>query len=250
VTPLSRAIDMRDLSVLLCDADGNLFPSEPPAFEASAQVTNAFLRSVGVDASYAPEELRLATTGKNFRATAVDLCLRHGVEPGTDLEHWVETERDRVTEHLARVLRPDSGVSDPLSKLAPHLLLAAVSSSALRRLDACFAATGLSGFFPPDRTFSAEDSLAVPASKPDPAIYRLAGTRLGCAGAQGLAVEDSVAGAESAIAAGFPTVGNLQFVPVAERSVRARALRKAGVVAVVESWMELAECLLPEVGRP
>ena len=39
---------------LLCDADGNLFPSEEPAFEASAEVTNAFLASLGIDRRYTP----------------------------------------------------------------------------------------------------------------------------------------------------------------------------------------------------
>ena len=33
---------------LLCDADGNLFPSEEPAFDASVEVTNAFLASLGI----------------------------------------------------------------------------------------------------------------------------------------------------------------------------------------------------------
>ena len=34
---------LEQVRYLLCDADGNLFPSEEPAFEASAEVTNAFL---------------------------------------------------------------------------------------------------------------------------------------------------------------------------------------------------------------
>jgi hypothetical protein len=33
---------------LLCDADGNLFPSEEPAFVASAVVTNQFLAELGI----------------------------------------------------------------------------------------------------------------------------------------------------------------------------------------------------------
>ena len=37
------------VEAVLCDADGNLFPSEEPAFDASAEVTNAFLASLGVD---------------------------------------------------------------------------------------------------------------------------------------------------------------------------------------------------------
>ncbi len=65
--------------VLLCDADGCLFPSEEPAFVASADVTNAFLDRLGLTVRFGAEELRLATTGKNFRTTAVDLAVAHGV---------------------------------------------------------------------------------------------------------------------------------------------------------------------------
>jgi hypothetical protein len=58
-----------------------------------------------------------------------------------------------------------------------------------------------------------------------------------------------VAGAQSAIAAGFPTLGNLLFVAPSERAERARALRNAGVAAILESWHEL-EGLLTHVAAP
>ena len=270
---LESAVNPHELRVLLCDADDNLFPSEEPAFVASATITNALLASMGIDVCYEAEELRTATAGKNFRATAVNLCIRHGVglspelaaqrktPSGTPdrlgrpvlttdiLDHWVEAEKSAVTEQLSRELRPDPGVTTALRALAPLLTLAAVSSSASTRLAACFEATGLATFFPPDRTFSAEDSLPVPTSKPDPAIYRVAGERLGCDGVQALAVEDSVAGAQSAVVAGFATVANLEFVPPAERLKRRALMRDAGVVAVVESWAELTQLLLPLLGR-
>jgi HAD superfamily hydrolase (TIGR01509 family) len=269
-------LDLTDLRVLLCDADGNLFPSEEPAFLASAEVTNDFLASHGVRVRLSAEELRLGTTGKNFRTTAVDLCVAYGVPvhpalaggypdariaaAATDrpiltpqvLAEWVARERRQVTAYLGQVLQPDPDVRDPLGKLASHLRLAAVSSSATVRLDACFTATGLAGLIPADRRYSAEDSLPAPTSKPDPAIYLFAGAALGCAGRQGLAVEDSLPGARSAIAAGFPTVGNVMFVPQAERPARIDELRRAGVAAVVTSWHELADLLLPAaaVGSP
>ena len=56
-------------------------------------------------------------------------------------------------------------------------------------------------------------------------------------------------GALSAVRAGCPTVGNLRFVAPAERAERAAQLREAGVLAVVSSWPELTELLLP-TGRP
>jgi HAD superfamily hydrolase (TIGR01509 family) len=251
--------------VLLCDADGSLFPSEEPAFVASVVVTNDFMAAFGRDVRFEPEQLRLSTTGKNFRATIVDLAGQHEIpiEPGlaarlgvptasgpgralseADLEAWVITERQAVSKYLGEVLTPDPEVTTAITALAERYRLCVVSSSALIRLDACFRATGLDRLFPAELRFSAEDSLAVPTSKPDPAVYRHAGRRLGITGDQGIAIEDSLPGARSAIAAGFPTLGNVCFVPEAERSERIRVLQTAGTDAVLDSWPALADRLL------
>ncbi len=251
--------------VVLCDADGNLFPSEEPAFVASTEVINRFLSEHGCDRTYGAEELRRSTTGLNFRSTIVALALANGIavapaliptgaafaKPATDqgnqpvldaatLERWVETEKAAVTTYLAATLRPDPEVLDPVTGLARHYQVAAVSSSADQRIAACFEVTGLAKFFPPERRFSAEDSLPVPTSKPDPAIYTYAGQRLGISTGQGLAVEDSVPGATSAVSAGFPTIGNLQFVAADERDERRAAFTEIGVLRIVESWSEVA----------
>jgi hypothetical protein len=74
-----RFVDYSNVAVVLCDADGNLFPSEEPAFDASVEVTNRYLQSLGLPARYTAEELRLSTTGRNFRTTAVDLAVAWGV---------------------------------------------------------------------------------------------------------------------------------------------------------------------------
>lgn len=245
------------MTTLLCDADGTLFDSEGPAFEASAVVTNDFLRSLGVAAAYTAEELRLSTTGKNFRATAVDLCRLHGV-PVADhtsgarpvltpalLDEWVRTEQRAVGAHLATALPADSDVTSCLAELAERYRLAAVSSSHTARLRACFEATGIDGHFPREAVFSAEDSLPAPRSKPDPAVYVLAGERMGCTGVSGLAIEDSATGAQSAVAAGFRTLGILHFVPPEERDDRRAALVSAGVEDVVDSWRALTRLLSP-----
>ncbi len=240
------ALDPAAVEVLLCDADDSLFPSEGPAFAASAQVTNACLAQLGVDRRFAPDELRRIGTGKTFRTTITGLAREAGAEHALTpdvLERWVLEERRAVTAHLAEVLRPDAAVRGPLTRLGARFELAAVSSSALARLDACFTATGLADLIPPERRFSAEDSLPAPTSKPDPAIYRLAGERLGVAGARGVAIEDSVAGARSAVAAGFATVGIVAFVAPPERAARTAALRAAGVARVVPSWRELEDAL-------
>jgi beta-phosphoglucomutase-like phosphatase (HAD superfamily) len=231
--------------VVLCDADGNLFPSEEPAFVASAEVTSRFLAEHGVQRHYEAEELRLATTGMNFRSTVVALAREHGLPELSPevLEHWVDTEKRAVTAYLRTALQPDPDVLGPLTTLAEHHALAAVSSSADARIAACFEVTGMAGFFPADRRFSAEDSLPVPTSKPDPAIYQHALRALGFAPEQAVAVEDSIAGATSAVAAGIPTLGNLQFVQPAERDERRRLLTDAGVLTLVDSWAEVVDLL-------
>jgi beta-phosphoglucomutase-like phosphatase (HAD superfamily) len=249
MTPLQTETGMdpgrlTGLRALLCDADDSLFPSEAPAFDASSEVTNRFLAAHGIDRRVTSEELRSEFTVKNFRTTARDLAAAAGVD-APDLDEWVVEEKQVVTAHLSATLRPDPQVGSALTAIAEHLVPAAVSSSALTRLDACFRATGLDGLLPVERRFSAEDSLDRPTSKPDPAIYRHACARLGISADQGLAVEDSVAGARSAVAAGCPTVGNVAFLPPEERAERAERLQEAGVLTVVSSWDELAGLLLP-----
>jgi len=255
---------LQDVTCVLCDADGNLFPSEEPAFVASTDVTNRFLAEHGVQRRYTADELRIATTGLNFRSTAVALAVEHGVPvaegllpPGTaahatvggpvldaeSLQEWVSVEAAAVTAHLRTALTEDPAVREPLTAIAREYGVAAVSSSADGRIAACFEVTGLAGFFPPERRFSAEDSLPRPTSKPDPAIYRFAGERLGLGPGQAVAVEDSVPGATSAVRAGWPTIGNLQFVAPDERAEREAALRDLGVLAVVSGWAEVLDLL-------
>lgn len=265
-----REFDPAPITTLLCDADDNLFPSERAAFAASVEVINRFLARFGVAAPFTAEQLRKQAVGKNFRSTALDLAVASGVpidqtlaqgRPeavvasaddtaadralcAEELEQWVLQEREQVTAHLAATLRPDPEVLAPLQDLASRYALAAVSSSALKRLAGCFSATDLDPLIPASVRFSAEDSLPVPTSKPDPAVYLHAGQVLGVAPEQGLAIEDSVAGVSSAVAAGYATVGNLMFVLPDERDCRRAELIDAGAVAITDSWRALADVLL------
>lgn len=239
---------LASVTSLLCDADGTLFASEEPAFDASVTVTNRVLETVGVPDRYTAEQLRLGATGRSFRAGLADLVRSHGVDVTTPafaahLDQWVMEENEVVTRHLGDVLQPDPAVHQPLRELATTYTLALVTSSALTRIDTSLRSSGLVDLFPVERRFSAQDSLPTPTSKPDPAVYLHTLDRLGLDPASALAVEDALAGAQSAVAAGIPTIGILAFVPPAERSGRAEALLGVGVDALVDSWGELAALL-------
>jgi beta-phosphoglucomutase-like phosphatase (HAD superfamily) len=240
------AVDLTGVTHLLCDADGTLFGSEEPAYAASADVTNKLLAELGADRTYDAAELQRMTNGQNFRGAAMHLASRLDRPLArAALDDWVTEEMNVVTAHLRTVLRPDRSVTEAVTQLGQRFALVAVTSSAGPRLDACLDVTGLSPLFPPERRFSAETSLVEPVSKPDPAVYLHAAERLGIKPNQGLAIEDSVNGATSAVAAGHPTVGILQFVPSEQRSQRTAALTEAGVAAVVDDWSELVTLLSP-----
>jgi HAD superfamily hydrolase (TIGR01509 family) len=250
LTSPSHAPGRGRIAALLFDADGTLFPSEQPAFEASAGVTNAFLRSVGASRSYTADELRRTTTGLTFRSTAAKLALDEGVDVAADtLQAWVEEEVRVVTAHLCDVLRPDPVVHRTVANVASRFSLAVVTSSARPRLDGCLDAVDLSRLFPASSRFSAESSLPRPTTKPDPAIYFFALERLGLGGHEAIAIEDSVAGVTAAVAAGIDTFGILAFTPEDECPKRAAQLVDAGASVVAGSWSEL-DALLAEVEVP
>ena len=236
--------ELAGVRALLCDADGTLFPSEEPAHEASAAVVNRFLAGLGEDRERTPAELQSLTNGKNFRAASQQLAASYDRPlDRAALDRWVHEEKDVVTAHLREVLRPDPAVREVLEELAVRYPLSAVTSSARSRLDACLEVTDLASLFAPDRRFSAEDSLPEPTSKPDPAIYTFAGRQMAVSTDDGLAVEDSLNGVLSAVAAGYRSVGMLAFVPLEQQEDRRAALREAGAVTVVSSWAELAGLL-------
>lgn len=249
-----RAAELADalagVRVVLCDADGNLFPSEEPAFAASTDVTNAFLQHLGSPERWDADELRAFALGRNFRVLAGDLARESGT-PLTedDLGQWVAREQEAVTARLVGELRPDRRVTEALEELAERLELAVVTSSALARVGACLDVTGLARLFPAARVFSAQDSLPMPTSKPDPAVYVAALRELGREPGEAVAVEDAVAGVRSAVGAGIPVIGNLAFVPHDERAGRAQALREAGALLVVEEWEDLVRVVLGRSAR-
>jgi beta-phosphoglucomutase-like phosphatase (HAD superfamily) len=232
------------ITAVLCDADGTLFPSEEPAFAASAEITRELMQRYGLSAEVSPETLRRASTGRNFRDTTRARLADAGISiSAEDFEEWVRREKEAVTAHLAETLVGDADVLRAVKNWAQRYRLAVVSSSAMSRVAAGLEATGLSEYFPVALRFSAEDSLDRPRSKPDPAVYRYALARIGCPADSVVAIEDSVSGTTSAVAAGITTLGVVQFAPVAEQGALGRQLLAAGASAVADRWSELEHWL-------
>jgi beta-phosphoglucomutase-like phosphatase (HAD superfamily) len=231
-------------TVLLCDADGNLFPSELPAFEAATVVANRLLRRLGSTERWTTESMRSRSLGRNFRSLAAELSQLTGTPlDDEELDTWVEEENQAVMTRLAGTLRPDPAILSIVRRLAGTYRMAVVSSSKLNRLAVCLTATGLAPYFPTELRFSAHDSLSPPTSKPDPAVYRHALRETRAMPGDAIAVEDAVAGVASAVAAGIPTIGNLVFVPLPERRAHGEALLAAGASMVIEDWSELETLL-------
>jgi HAD superfamily hydrolase (TIGR01509 family) len=231
-------------TVLLCDADGTLFPSEQPAFEAASRVLCEALAELHVFRALDGEELRRQASGRNFRRLLTDMANDAGcrIPPGF-IDRWADVESTVVTRHLSERLRPDPQVLAAVRTLRRRMRLALVSSSGSRRLDACLGVTALDQFFPAADRFSAQDSLRVPSSKPDPAIYVEACQQLQVEPQQAVAVEDATSGVMSAVSAGVPVLGILCFVPERERADRREELLSAGATAVLADWAELASVL-------
>ena len=201
---------MKPDTTLLCDADGNLYPSEEPAFEASVGVTNRLVAHLGSGNRFTADELRSASVGMNFRSLAQRLADQYGASLSPEeIQCWVDEENRVVTAHLRRTLRPVQPVLDVLTGLSERFELAVVSSSAFSRLAVCFTVSGLDSLFPAAARFSAQDSLATPSSKPDPAVYRHATRQLGLSAEPRCGVETPLPGSSRSVAAGVQTVATM-----------------------------------------
>jgi len=240
------APDLSPVSTLLLDADTTLMACEEPAYAAAAGVRLQLLHRLGATRRWDVERLREEWRGRSFRRIVHDLAVEEGVRIGSaEVDDWVAREERCVTNRLGATLTPDPAVRRALDALGAGRTLVAVASANRSRLDACLAAAGLDDLFPHDHRVSGEDSLALPTSKPDPAVHLHALFRLGVRPAEALAVESTRCGARAAVAAELPVVGNLAHVPAADRPARRAELLAAGACTVVDDWAGLAALLAP-----
>ncbi|KAK7415559.1 hypothetical protein QQX98_005805 [Neonectria punicea] len=231
-----------NITTLLLDCDNTLVQSETLAFEACADLTNEILAARHVNLHFTGRQLQREFVGQSFQTMMRSLETKYNVScnmSDTELEHYASMEDDRVISKLVQKLQPCEGANAELERLVGRYRLAVVSSSALRRVRASLDKAGQAGFFDPNDVFSAADSLPVPTSKPDPAVYLAALKAMGKTASECVAVEDSRSGVTSANRAGIVTIG---YTGACEDSEEADALhavlKKAGCKLIMSSWAE------------
>jgi HAD superfamily hydrolase (TIGR01509 family) len=162
-----------------------------------------------------------------------------------ELDNYAGMEDDRVIAKINESLIPCDGVDAELQSLSQERKyhLAVVSSSALRRVQASLNKVGYNKYFKEHEVFSAADSLPIPTSKPDPAVYLHALKSLGKSAAECVAIEDSRSGAMAARAARIPTIGYSWCYVGEEQKRMHRVLEDAGCLVIMKDWREFRACL-------
>ncbi|VDC06217.1 unnamed protein product [Peniophora sp. CBMAI 1063] len=238
---------MPAITHILFDCDNTLVLSEHIAFAACAELSNELLEKYGKEHRYTPEAALHEFVGKNFRTMLGEVQQKHGFTmPPEEIDAYVARELGVVIAGLRANAKPCEGVPETLARLKNEnkYKLAVVSSSALPRVEASIEAVQIDHYFPSGTVFSAMNSLPVPTSKPDPAVYLFACEKLGATPAACVAIEDSRSGATAARRAGITLIGYVGCYDDAEERTRMRdILNEVGAVAILEHFDQLEEVM-------
>lgn len=211
----------RTVRALVFDLDGTLADSEL----AHERALRAASESIGITFSHAYFRERCVGVGERgcFRMLASE----HGVAlPDETLERLVSIKlRAFLGEVRAGWVRPYPGAPETVRAAAASVPVAVCSGSSGASVRAMLESMGLGAEL--DAVVTSDD---ITHPKPHPEAYLLAAARLGIDPSEGLAVEDSPTGIESARRAGFRVVAVEHSF---ERS------RLAGAEGVVGSLGEL-----------
>jgi HAD superfamily hydrolase (TIGR01509 family) len=184
---------MTSLRAVAWDIDGTLIDSEP----LHDAVLNEICFSYGATLTDIPPD--------HFRGVHMPdvwKALQHRHPKGLEEKEWYDAIIGRYVERAVE-LQPLPGALETMRALsAAGIRQVCVSNSGRRVVDANLAALAILDLI--DFSISLDD---VSAGKPEPEPYLLAASRLGIPTAEIAAVEDSVAGATSARAAGLRVFG-------------------------------------------
>lgn len=207
---------------LICDCDGVLVDSEIIADRVMLETLSATFPGLDfepvVKTAFGQQTSRfLEGIEKTF-----DITLPANFFDA--IEHNVEIE-------LAASLSPINGVREALQRVT--LPAAVVSNSRMARVNASVRRAGLQQIFG-ERIFSAEQ---VARPKPYPDVYLFAAKTLGVEPTRCIVVEDSIAGLNSARAAGMKTIAFVGASHIPDGY--ADALRNMGITRIMKHMDEL-----------
>jgi HAD superfamily hydrolase (TIGR01509 family) len=233
------------------DHDGTVVDSETIALKSAWNLTSEVAIEFPGAAFYDLSEFVKSFAGKPYRQILTSLYADvPDALSEADIVRLVREEEDRAIEQLSQEAQATEGTPAVLKNLQDHgIEFALVSNSSLRRLSVCLMTSALIDYFPRERIFSAQDSLAASTPKPQPDIYLHAVKELGVEVSNCVAVEDSTSGVRSAITAGIPqVVGYIggTHINASERVNRAEMLRSAGAHQVIAQMSELIPLVLEE----
>ncbi|MBW4681623.1 MAG: HAD family phosphatase [Microcoleus vaginatus WJT46-NPBG5] len=230
--------------MVLFDHDGTVVDSETIALKSAWKLTNEVAREFPGAQHYELEEFVKSFAGKPYREILKKLYPDSLTSLNErDIDTLVAQEEKRAIDRLSVEAKATEGTPEVLSSLRDDgFEYALVSNSSLQRLSACLGAAALTDYFPNDQIFSAHDSLPFSRPKPLPDIYLYAVKCLDAEVSDCVAVEDSLSGVTSAVAAGIgQIIGYVGGTHISEeeRSSRADALQSAGAHQVIERMHDL-----------
>ncbi|MBD1931828.1 MULTISPECIES: HAD family hydrolase [Cyanophyceae] len=230
--------------VVLFDHDGTVVDSETIALKSAWRLTNEVAHEFPGAQHYELEDFIKSFAGKPYREILKQIYADSLTALNErDIDRLVAQEEKRAIERLSVEAKATEGTPEVLSYLRDDgFEFALVSNSSLQRLSACLGAAALTDYFPSERIFSAHNSLPVPQPKPLPDIYLYAVKCLGAEVSDCMAIEDSLSGVRSAVAAGIgQIIGYVGGTHISEneRRSRADALQSAGAHQVIERMHDL-----------
>ncbi len=233
---------LKDIIVLLCDYDGTLSDTEKTALGAQYELLVKFLQSIGVEVPHDKEYHVEHFVGTTFKEVLLRLKKELGFELEDDvLANLVDREVEVVIEAFRDGLEPAPHSLELLRDLDESgFVLSVVSSSSMRRLEACLKKTGQERYIS-GGVFSATDMVG--KAKPDPGIYIHAMSVLDISPKHAIAIEDSPSGAISACSAGILCAGYTGLVPVSGKEGRRKQLQEAGCFEVFDDLSEITKLL-------
>ena len=232
---------------MLFDCDNTLVLSETLAFKASFVLVNEVLQYKGVNHEYDRDEILVHFMGLSFKGMCLKMSKEFTFEwTEDDKKHFVAREEEEVIKIFEKELTRMEGIFEVLCMIVHGMKynIAIVSSSSNKRIMSCLNKTNLAMFFLPQYIFSAADSLPMPATKPDPAIYLHAMNELGVKPEDCVCIEDSRVGVAAAVQAGIPCIGFLQsYNGRSKQDQLVIDFEKDGVAAIMWHWKDFFNIL-------